>query len=61
LPAEVSGSLPVFMEANRLARFHGVGRIDIVENRFVGIKSRGFVMKFKNIIILTSLKHEFHL
>jgi argininosuccinate synthase len=28
-------------EANRLAGRHGVGRIDIVENRFVGIKSRG--------------------
>lgn len=27
--------------ANRLAGRHGVGRIDIVENRFVGIKSRG--------------------
>jgi argininosuccinate synthase len=26
---------------NRLAGEHGVGRIDIVENRFVGIKSRG--------------------
>ncbi len=28
-------------EANRLAGRHGVGRVDIVENRFVGIKSRG--------------------
>jgi argininosuccinate synthase len=28
-------------EANRIAGRHGVGRIDIVENRFVGIKSRG--------------------
>jgi argininosuccinate synthase len=28
-------------EANRLAGNHGVGRIDIVENRFVGMKSRG--------------------
>ncbi|HZD03896.1 MAG TPA: argininosuccinate synthase [Longimicrobiales bacterium] len=26
---------------NRLAGRHGVGRVDIVENRFVGIKSRG--------------------
>ena len=28
-------------EANRLAGRHGVGRVDLVENRFVGIKSRG--------------------
>ena len=28
-------------EANRVAGRHGVGRVDIVENRFVGIKSRG--------------------
>jgi argininosuccinate synthase len=28
-------------EANRLGGRHGIGRVDIVENRFVGIKSRG--------------------
>ena len=28
-------------ELNALAAAHGVGRVDIVENRFVGIKSRG--------------------
>jgi argininosuccinate synthase len=27
--------------ANTLAGRHGVGRVDIVENRFVGMKSRG--------------------
>ncbi len=27
--------------ANRLAGRHGIGRVDLVENRFVGIKSRG--------------------
>ena len=26
---------------------HGVGRIDIVENRFVGMKSRGKITSFK--------------
>ncbi|EGV61252.1 argininosuccinate synthetase [Yamadazyma tenuis] len=31
----------IFLEANALARRNGVGRIDIVENRFIGIKSRG--------------------
>lgn len=34
-------SLELFLECNRLAGKHGIGRIDIVENRFVGIKSRG--------------------
>jgi len=28
-------------EANRIAGSHGVGRVDLVENRFVGMKSRG--------------------
>src|SRR5690606_42111381 len=27
--------------ANDIAGLHGVGRVDIVENRFVGMKSRG--------------------
>ena len=33
--------LDLFMYANEIARAHAIGRIDIVENRFVGIKSRG--------------------
>jgi argininosuccinate synthase len=28
-------------EANRIAGSHGIGRIDLVENRYVGMKSRG--------------------
>jgi argininosuccinate synthase len=28
-------------ELNKIAGAHGVGRVDVVENRFVGIKSRG--------------------
>ena len=35
------GPVQLLEEANRLAGRHGVGRVDIVENRFVGIKSRG--------------------
>jgi len=35
------GPVALLEEANRLAGRHGVGRVDIVENRFVGIKSRG--------------------
>jgi len=33
--------LDIFLYCNDIAGRHGVGRIDIVENRFVGIKSRG--------------------
>ena len=33
--------LELFLYLNALGRKHGVGRIDIVENRFIGIKSRG--------------------
>jgi len=37
----VSEPLDLFLTANAIARRHGVGRIDIVENRFIGLKSRG--------------------
>ncbi len=33
--------LELFTYLNQLGALHGVGRIDIVENRFIGIKSRG--------------------
>lgn len=35
------GSLELFQYLNKLGRKHGIGRVDIVENRYVGIKSRG--------------------
>lgn len=38
---EVTEPVELFLTANKLARRNGVGRIDIVENRFIGIKSRG--------------------
>lgn len=34
-------SLDLFIYLNTIARRNGIGRIDIVENRFIGIKSRG--------------------
>ncbi|KAJ3315412.1 argininosuccinate synthetase [Boothiomyces sp. JEL0838] len=33
--------LALFLYLNEVGRKHGVGRLDIVENRFIGIKSRG--------------------
>jgi len=38
---EVKGSIELFTYLNKIAGENAVGRIDIVENRFVGIKSRG--------------------
>lgn len=38
---EKTDPLDIFLYCNQIAGKHGIGRIDIVENRFVGIKSRG--------------------
>jgi argininosuccinate synthase len=44
-PVSINGRpldpVPLLEQANQIAGSHGVGRVDIVENRFVGIKSRG--------------------
>ncbi|THZ60201.1 argininosuccinate synthase [Aureobasidium pullulans] len=37
----VTDATELFLAINAIARKHGVGRIDIVENRFIGLKSRG--------------------
>lgn len=37
----VTKPLELFMYLNQLGGEHGIGRVDMVENRFVGIKSRG--------------------
>lgn len=34
-------ALELFLYLNQIGGLHGIGRIDMVENRFVGIKSRG--------------------
>jgi argininosuccinate synthase len=36
-----SSAVALLEELNRIGAAHGVGRIDLVENRFVGMKSRG--------------------
>jgi len=38
---DFTDSLDIFLELNRLGGKHGIGRLDIVENRYVGMKSRG--------------------
>uniref|UniRef100_A0A098D5E8 Argininosuccinate synthase n=1 Tax=Gibberella zeae (strain ATCC MYA-4620 / CBS 123657 / FGSC 9075 / NRRL 31084 / PH-1) TaxID=229533 RepID=A0A098D5E8_GIBZE len=37
----ITGSLEIFKEANEIGRINGIGRVDIVESRFIGLKSRG--------------------
>lgn len=37
----VEGAVELFAYLNELGTKHGIGRLDMVENRFVGIKSRG--------------------
>jgi len=36
-----TGPLELFMYVNELGGKHGIGRVDMVENRYIGIKSRG--------------------
>lgn len=36
-----SDPVGLFSYLNDLGSKHGIGRVDIVENRFVGLKSRG--------------------
>lgn len=38
---KITGALEIFKYLNILGGAHGVGRIDLVESRFVGMKSRG--------------------
>ena len=37
----ITGALKIFDYLNEIGTKHGIGRLDMVENRFVGIKSRG--------------------
>ncbi|KAK7418545.1 hypothetical protein QQX98_003890 [Neonectria punicea] len=38
---EVTDSVESFKLLNKIGHDHGIGRVDIVENRFIGLKSRG--------------------
>ncbi len=41
LNGEKLSAVEMFMRLNKIAGAHGLGRVDIVENRLVGMKSRG--------------------
>src|SRR5207248_7123540 len=40
-PIDKNSTREVMQTINQLGRKHGIGRVDIVENRYVGMKSRG--------------------
>ena len=48
--------LPLLAELNRLGSEHGVGRADVIEDRVVGIKSRGVYETPGGTILLTALQ-----
>ncbi|MBU0666905.1 MAG: argininosuccinate synthase [Nanoarchaeota archaeon] len=48
--------LELFMYLNKLGSIHGVGVVDMVENRFVGIKSRGIYETPGGTILMTAHK-----
>ncbi|MDX9787965.1 MAG: argininosuccinate synthase [Desulfobacterales bacterium] len=41
LNGETLSAVTLFTQLNRIAAAHGIGRVDMVENRLVGMKSRG--------------------
>ena len=41
LDGETLGPIDLFVRLNKLAGSHGIGRVDLVENRLVGMKSHG--------------------
>lgn len=53
---DIKDSLKLFIYLNKIAGENGIGRIDIVENRFVGIKSRGVYETPAGTILLKAHK-----
>ncbi|CBY35432.1 unnamed protein product [Oikopleura dioica] len=53
---EVSQPLDLFKKLNEIAGEHGVGRLDIIESRFVGMKSRGCYETPAGTVLLTAHK-----
>ncbi|XZR52518.1 MAG: argininosuccinate synthase [Candidatus Carsonella ruddii] len=47
----------LFLKLNKIGSISGIGRIDIVENRFIGIKSRGCYESPGATIIMFARKH----
>jgi argininosuccinate synthase len=49
-----TGALDIFLYLDRLGSTHGIGRLDMVENRFVGVKSRGIYETPAGTILLAA-------
>ncbi len=52
----VQGALPLFTYLNAMGGAHAVGRVDMVENRFVGVKSRGVYETPGGTILMAALR-----
>ena len=50
----ITGEFEMFQQLNIVAGKHGVGRLDIVESRFVGMKSRGCYETPAGTLLLTA-------
>ncbi|MGH9481850.1 MAG: argininosuccinate synthase [Terriglobales bacterium] len=48
--------VPLLTRLNQMAGRHGIGRIDLVENRFVGMKSRGAYETPGGTLLVTALR-----
>jgi argininosuccinate synthase len=59
-PVSVNGRrldpVALLQQLNRVAGLHGIGRIDLVENRFVGMKSRGAYETPGGTLLLAALR-----
>jgi argininosuccinate synthase len=53
---ERMGAVELLTRLNQLAGLHGIGRIDLVENRFVGMKSRGAYETPGGTLLVTALR-----
>ena len=53
---EVTAPLELFKKLNEIAGEHGIGRLDIIESRFVGMKSRGCYETPAGTVLLTAHK-----
>ena len=54
LDGEKMSPATLFAKLNDLGRDNGIGRLDLVENRFVGMKSRGVYETPGGTILLTA-------
>jgi len=58
---EHTDSVDLFSTLNKIGKIHGIGRIDIVENRLIGLKSRGCChsYSFKTVSVVAGVDSAF--